>query len=151
MELYYNTCIIGVTFLLASVYIAIFDNDKKNKVFIKFMNLLNNEQRKKYQQVVQERVKIYVIALLSGLGAALLFYYRYPEMPYKICTFLAIAYVTKLLVYYFYPKSPLMLYSLTTKAQTDAWAKIYETMKSRYKNSLIIGFIGYLIISLNIK
>ena len=130
---------------------TIFDNNKKKKVFTNFTNLLNHSQKQRYQEIVRERIKIYTIAVISGLLAALLFYYRYPAMPYKICTFLAIAYITKLLVYYFYPKSPLMLYSLTTKAQTDAWAKIYDTMKSRYKNAIIIGFIGYLIISINLK
>jgi len=39
-----------------------------------------------------------------------------------------------------------MLYSLTTKEQTDAWADIYTEMKSRYSISLLIGFIGYVII-----
>ena len=146
-----NLCVIGITFLLASIFMTIFDNHKKNKIFSHFNSLLNASQRRKYQHIVRERIKIYSIALVSGLLAAILFYYRYPTMPYKICSFLAIAYITKLLVYYFYPKSPLMLYSLTTKEQTDAWAKIYETMKSRYKNALIIGFIGYLFISLNIK
>jgi len=76
-----------------------------------------------------------------------LYYYMYPKRPYKWCSFLAIAYIVKLGVYYFYPKSPLMLYSLTTKGQTDAWADIYTEMKYRYRISLFIGFIGYLIIS----
>ena len=55
-------------------------------------------------------------------------------------------YLVKLGVYYFYPKSPLMLYSLKTKEQTDAWAKIYEEMKKRYKISLVIGFVGYIVL-----
>ena len=37
-----------------------------------------------------------------------------------------------------------MLYSLTTKQQTDAWADIYSEMKNRWKISLFVGFIGYL-------
>ena len=69
----------------------------------------------------------------------------------SICTFLAIVYVTKLSIYYFTPKSPLMLYSLNTKEQTDAWAKIYEEMKYRYKISLLIGFIGYLVLFNGLK
>ena len=31
-----------------------------------------------------------------------------------------------------------MLYSLTTKEQTDAWADIYSEMKNRWKKSLIV-------------
>jgi hypothetical protein len=45
-----------------------------------------------------------------------------------------------------YPKQPLMLYSLTTKEQTDGWADIYSEMKDRWKLSIFLGFISYLII-----
>jgi hypothetical protein len=138
-------CVIGITFLLASIYSTIYKPNKD--IFSKFKNLLNDQQVNIYHSIVQERIQIYTIALVSGLIAASLYYYRYPKRPYKWCTFLVIAYIVKLGVYYFYPKSPLMLYSLTTKEQTDAWADIYTEMKYRYRISLFIGFIGYLIIS----
>ena len=138
-------CVIGITFLLASIYSTIYKPNKD--IFSKFKNLLNDKQVNIYHSIVKERIKIYTIALVSGLIAASLYYYRYPKRPYKWCTFLVIAYIVKLGVYYFYPKSPLMLYSLTTKEQTDAWADIYTEMKYRYRISLFIGFIGYLIIS----
>ena len=80
-----------------------------------------------------------------------MYYQKFPKQSYPICTSLAIVYLTKLGVYYFYPKSPLMLYSLTTKEQTDAWANIYEEMKRRYKISLIVGFIGYLFLFWGMK
>ena len=142
-------CVIGITFLLASIYSTIYKPNKD--IFRKFKNLLNDQQVNIYHSIVRERIKIYTVALVSGLIAASLYYYRYPKRPYKWCSFLAIAYIVKLGVYYFYPKSPLMLYSLTTKEQTDAWADIYTEMKYRYRISLLIGFIGYLIISSGLK
>jgi len=142
-------CVIGITFLLASIYSTIYKPNKD--IFRKFQNLLNDKQVNIYHSIVQERIKIYTIALVSGLIAAFSYYYIYPKRPYKWCSFLAIAYIVKLGVYYFYPKSPLMLYSLTTKEQTDAWADIYTEMKYRYRISLLIGFIGYLIISSGLK
>ena len=142
-------CVIGITFLLASIYSTIYKPNKD--IFRKFQNLLNDQQLNIYHSIVQERIKIYTIALVSGLIAAFSYYYIYPKRPYKWCSFLAIAYIVKLGVYYFYPKSPLMLYSLTTKEQTDAWADIYTEMKYRYRISLLIGFIGYLIISSGLK
>ena len=144
-----NTCIIGITFLLASIYSII--HGHKKDIFIKFSQLLNDKQQIIYQNIVKERLKIYSVALFTGLGSGLLYWYRNQNQPYIWCTFLAIAYIVKLGVYYFYPKSPLMLYSLTTKEQTDAWADIYTEMKSRYRISLLIGFIGYLIISSGLK
>jgi len=142
-------CIIGITFLLSSIYLSILKQD--NDIFFKFNRLLNDKQKIIYQNIVKERLKIYSVALFTGLGSGLLYWYRNQKQPYIWCTFLAIAYIVKLGVYYFYPKSPLMLYSLTTKEQTDAWADIYTEMKTRYRISLLIGFIGYLIISSGLK
>ena len=134
-----------------SFEIQISESKSLGVIFRKFQNLLNDKQVNIYHSIVQERIKIYTIALVSGLIAAFSYYYIYPKRPYKWCSFLAIAYIVKLGVYYFYPKSPLMLYSLTTKEQTDAWADIYTEMKYRYRISLLIGFIGYLIISSGLK
>ena len=144
-----NTCIIGITFLLSSIYLSILKQD--NDIFFKFNRLLNDKQKIIYQNIVKERLKIYSVALFTGLGSGLLYWYRNQKQPYIWCSFLAIVYIVKLGVYYFYPKSPLMLYSLTTKEQTDAWADIYTEMKTRYRISLLIGFIGYLIISSGLK
>jgi len=142
-------CIIGITFLLSSIYLSILKQD--NDIFFKFNRLLNDKQKIIYQNIVRERLKIYTIAMFTGLGSGLLYWYRNQKQPYIWCSFLAIVYIVKLGVYYFYPKSPLMLYSLTTKEQTDAWADIYTEMKTRYRISLLIGFIGYLIISSGLK
>ena len=92
---------------------------------------------------------IYFSGMVLGLGLGIYFYIKNPKTDYKLCKFLAIIYVIKLGFYYLYPKSPLMLYSLTTKEQVSAWADIYTEMKERWIKSLVIGFIGYLFISLN--
>ena len=139
-----NTCIIGVTLLLSSIAMMVFKQDKE--VFFRFSNLLDDEQKKVYRNIIVERVKAYVSGIIAGVVAGLINYYRNPKQSYALCTFIAIVYLVKLGVYYFYPKSPLMLYSLKTKEQTDAWASIYEEMKRRYKISLVIGFVGYIIL-----
>ena len=56
--------------------------------------------------------------------------------------------VIKLSFYYLFPKSPLMLYSLTTKEQTDAWADIYTEMKHRWILSLSFGLFSYIFLTL---
>ena len=144
-----NTCVIGITLLFSSVYMSILKQDQD--IFIRFFNLLDDKQKRIYSNIIKERLMIYMTAMFSGLVAGLIYYYQNPKQKYPICTFLAIVYLTKLGVYYFYPKSPLMLYSLTTKEQTDAWANIYEEMKRRYKISLIVGFIGYLFLFWGMK
>ncbi len=144
-----NTCLLGFTLLLSSIYMSILKQDQD--IFIKFFNLLDSEQQMKYTQIVKERVTIYVTGMVAGLVSGFYYYKQNQNQPYIICTFLAIVYSVKLLFYYFYPKSPLMLYSLKTKEQTDAWATIYEEMKYRYKMSLLVGFIGYLLLFSGLK
>lgn len=139
-----NTCIVGITLLLSSVFMTIFKQDRG--IFFEFTKLLDETQKKRYHKIIKERITAYVMGIVIGIILGIVYYKKYPTQPYPICTFLAIIYITKLAVYYFWPKSPLMLYSLNTKEQTDAWATIYEEMKRRYKMSLLIGFIGYVLL-----
>ena len=53
----------------------------------------------------------------------------------------------KLTFYYFYPKSDYMLYHLQTKEQIKAWTDVYKNYKNAWKYSLIVSFIGYILIS----
>ena len=139
----FNICAIGITLLISSVYMSYMkrDNDK----FTKFNNLLDDEQKKIYQNIVHERLKIYIMGMILGLSFALFYVYNNKNDNYKVCKFLTIVYLIKLGFYYLYPKSPLMLYSLKGKEQVDAWADIYTDMKLRWIKSLVVGFFGYLL------
>ena len=121
---------------------------KDNKMFGNFMNMLDQEQKLIYQAIIYERMQIYVIGMVLGVSLGLIFLYRNKNENYKLCKFLVIIFIVKLGFYYFYPKSPLMLYSLREKEQIDAWADIYTEMKTRWIYSLIVGFIGYIVISM---
>lgn len=144
-----NLCVVGVTLLLSSIYMSLFKKDQG--IFQDFYNLLDEDQKHTYTDIVRERVMIYITGMVVGIISATSYYFYNPKQSYPVCTFLAIVYLVKLGVYYFYPKSPLMLYSLTSKEQTDAWAEIYEEMKYRYKISLLVGFVGYLVLFTGMK
>ena len=141
-----GSCLVGLTLLFSSVYMSYMkkDNDK----FVKFMNLLNEEQKKVYQKIIYERLSIYMVGMIIGVCLGVYYLLSRPKDNYRLCKFLCIIYIVKLGIYYFYPKSPLMLYSLTKKEQVDAWADIYTEMKDLWKKSLVIGFIGYLVLSM---
>ena len=141
----FNSCAIGITLLLSSVYMSYMKRD--NTKFVKFMNLLDEKQQKIYKDIIHERLKIYILGMILGLSMAIFYIYKNKTDKYKICKFLAIVFVIKLGFYYIYPKSPLMLYSLTEKEQIDAWADIYTDMKYRWIKSIVVGFVGYLIIA----
>jgi len=138
------SCLIGFTLVLSSIYMSYYKKD--NTIFSEFNSLLNQEQKEIYQGIIQERMMIYIIGSVLGLSLGVIYLLKSKNENYKICKFVMIIYLIKLGFYYFYPKSPLMLYSLTTKEQTDAWADIYTEMKNKWKQSLFIGLLGYLLV-----
>ena len=139
-----SSCFIGITLLLSSI-LSLFLNKNKD-IFIKFNNLLNEKQKNIYNQIINERISIYVIGIILGMVSGIYYYIRNKNDKYRLCKFLMIIYLVKFGFYYFYPKKPLMLYSLNTKEQINTWADIYIEMKHRFKLSLLLGFIGYLFI-----
>lgn len=139
-------CLIGFTLLFSSIYMSYLKKD--NDMFVNFMNVLDEKQKGIYTQIIYERLMIYIAGMVIGLILGLYYLFSNRKDNYRLCKFLCIIYVVKLGFYYFYPKSPLMLYSLTSKEQVDSWANIYLEMKNRWKESLIVGLLGYLVLSL---
>ena len=138
------SCLVGISMLIGSLSMTVLKKD--TTIFKKFYDLLNDEQKIIYEGIVKERLMIYFSGMIIGLGLGI-YYYIGSKDKYRLCKFLAIIYLVKLGFYYFYPKRPLMLYSLNSQDQVDAWADIYTEMKNKYKKSLLIGFAGYLLIS----
>jgi hypothetical protein len=144
MDLDFMYCMAGVTLLISSIYLSFVN--KNTEIFSKFNKLLNDGQKKIYDKIVKERLMIYIGGMILGIIFGGVFYYNNRKTDYLFCKVVSIMILTKLAFYYFYPKRPLMLYSLTNKKQTDAWADIYTEMKSRWIKSLIVGIIGYIIL-----
>lgn len=138
------SCAIGFTLLFSSFYMSYMRQD--NEIFINFYSLMNDKQKKIYEDIVKERFIIYLAGSILGIISAVLFYRNNKSEKYILCKSLFLLYFIKLGFYYMYPKQPLMLYSLTTKEQTDSWADVYSEMKNRWKLSIFLGFISYLII-----
>jgi len=136
------SCAIAFVLLLSSILMHFFI-DKKDD----FMLTLNESQKKKYKDIIQERFKIYIFGMILGLVLGFLYVYIYNEDRFKVCKFVAIVLVTKLTFYYFYPKSDFMLYHLTEKNQVNAWTDVYRNYKNAWRNSLIIATISYILLS----
>ena len=136
----YTFCVIGVTLFLASIYMHFLKDETK---FSKFINSLNKDQVEKYNLIIHERIRIYMIGTFIGLVLGLIYLKFYGS---NICIFLALVIITKLFIYHIYPKSTYMLYHLTSKEQTDAWTDIYVHMKTNWIKSIGLGLISYICI-----
>jgi hypothetical protein len=141
-----NYCFIGVILLFSGFYMSFLD--KNTDHFQRFNDLLDSDQKEKYESIVKERFYIYIAGTILGLGLSYYYYYMNKNDNNIFCKTLVIAPIVKLMFYYFYPKSPLMLYSLRTKEQTDAWADIYTEMKHRWIMSLVFGLFSYVFLTL---
>ena len=138
------SCAIAFILLISSVVMHFFI-DKKDD----FMLTLSEDQKIKYKDIIQERLKIYIFGMILGLILGFLYIYIYNEDKFKVCKFVAIIMVSKLTFYYFYPKSDSMLYHLDKIEQFKAWLNIYRNYKNTWRNSLIIALISYILLSLS--
>ena len=138
------SCAIAFILLISSVVMHFFI-DKKDD----FMLTLSEDQKIKYKDIIQERLKIYIFGMILGLILGFLYIYIYSEDKFKVCKFVAIIMVSKLTFYYFYPKSDSMLYHLDKIEQFKAWLNIYRNYKNTWRNSLIIALISYILLSLS--
>ena len=143
-----NYCLVGLTLLFSSAYMSL--ENRKSDHFKKFYNLLDAGQKNKYEDIVKERMMIYLGGMVLGLGLGYFYYTQNKDSKYLFCKVLIISYLTKLGFYYFFPKSPLILYSLYSKDQTDAWADIYTEMKNRWKKSILVGFFAYVLLTVSL-
>ena len=134
------SCLIGFSLLLSSFYMSYMNKD--NEIFQKFYYLLDDTQKNIYNNIVRERLIIYISGSVLGIISAFLFYRNNKSEKYILCKSLFLLYFVKLGFYYVYPKSPLMLYSLSSKEQTDAWADIYsEILKNNELLNLKLLFL----------
>tara|TARA_A100000164_G_C21832935_1_gene736235 strand:- start:629 stop:1087 length:459 start_codon:yes stop_codon:yes gene_type:complete len=140
-------CLLGAALLGSSVLTML--TSKTAGVFKRFDNLLDDNQRQVYKSIVQERATIYVQSLILGLVLAVLVVFNLKKMGQtpKVCLFILIALGTNYLMYSLYPKSTYMLEHLRSTEQNKAWLAIYKEMKLRCKIGLILGALGYLVIS----
>tara|TARA_Y100000996_G_C22554961_1_gene655195 strand:- start:3032 stop:3475 length:444 start_codon:yes stop_codon:yes gene_type:complete len=143
------SCIIGITLILSSIIMSIL-NLKKDKFNI-FVDMLDTEQKRKYNEIIVERITIYNIGMVVGVILGVLYYYYNKKDKDIFCKVITIMTVSNIGIYYFYPKKPLILNYLTDEKQVKAWVDIYSTMKNRWMQSIVLGFIGYLFISYSMK
>ena len=64
------SCLIGFSLLLSSFYMSYMKKD--NEIFIKFYSLLNSEQKEIYENIVRERLIIYISGSVLGIISAIL-------------------------------------------------------------------------------
>ena len=139
-----NTCLLGAGFIGSSILTMV--SCSKGKKFREFNDLLDENQRKVYSDIKNERMSIYFQGLIIGACLALLVISMTKiEKNKKICLFIVISLGFNCMYYNLYPKSTYMLEHTYNKEQNKAWLKIYKEMKMRQILGFILGLVGHYI------
>ena len=144
-------CLIAAIFVTASIYTML--TCKNCSPFLEYKQSLSEEQKELYDQIVDEREKIYLHGLVLGIVVALAYLYfvsgTLNPMSHA-CVFVGIALAVQYSYYQLAPKSSWMLNSLTNKEQVDQWLEVYKFMKRRYHMGMLLGAFGYLMFAAGI-
>jgi len=139
------SCIISVVFTIAMIYTMYSSPYKKNTL----MNLLTDQQKMRYLNIIYERRQIskegYCLGLL--LSIALLVFYKFflnkrLTSGFMLCTVAASAFLTQYFYYVLSEKSDWMVLHLYTKDQRREWVKIYRKMQFNYHMGFVLGIVG---------
>ena len=139
------SCIISVVFTIAMIYMMYSSPYKKNTL----MNLLTDQQKMRYLNIIYERRQIskegYCLGLL--LSIALLVFYKFflnkrLTSGFMLCTVAASAFLTQYFYYVLSEKSDWMVLHLYTKEQRREWVKIYRKMQFNYHMGFVLGIVG---------
>lgn len=145
------TCFIAMMFIIGNL-IFTFLMDKHEAV-AKYTASLNDEQRKAYDKIVNERKNISLQGYGLGLGLSIGFLVgRHFLIKRKnsllnasfagLCFTVAITFIVQYFYYMLMPKSDWMLTKLTTEEQKEQWIKVYRAYSRNYHLSIFIGLIG---------
>ena len=139
------SCGIFLIFIIGMLYKLLFTN--KCKILDSFMDSLSSEQKKTYEEIVNNRRSIYFKGYGLGLVIAIL-YIIINKQTLKIgkyaslCLIGSIMFVTNYFFYILHPKGKFMLNYLNGKKQIDEWVQVYKKMQFDYHIGMLFGVIA---------
>ncbi len=150
MRLCGTTCALAITFLVADIYMAI--SADKGHMKQQFMATLPNEEKVRYQSIIDERRNIYFKGYFVGIICSVVFLFLTRDMKRTkimstgiICTVGGITLLVNYLYYILSPKSDFMILHLDNKKQREAWLDIYRHMQVKYHTGLVLGVVAAMI------
>ena len=142
-------CLIAFMFLGTKLYNLIDPIDKNIGSRIK--STLNKEQKEAYNNIVSERLNIYINGLIIGLICGIIFLKSNPGGRTRICGFIAVVFAVKFAFYLLHPKSDYMINHLVTMDQVKAWNSVGKEMKNRMWYGSTLGAAIYFLLSYGVN
>lgn len=139
------TCSISAIFIIGMIYMT--NAMSNNDIIKKYQDQLPEELLSTYQDIVDERTRIYYMGYILGFVlATIVIFYQSSRSKMStssmVCTAVAISFLTNYFFYILSPKSKHMLEHVKTEEQTKAWLEMYKGMQFHYHSGLAIGLVG---------
>jgi len=144
-----HKCLVATGLILSNIYFNVRTN--KEHVGKELTALLNEKQKKKYEEIKKNRMEIVVKAWKIGILVALALYYfsirkQNLSVLSRLCSVYTIMYITSYFVYMLQDKGEYMISHLDNKEQINAWLKGYKTMQKNYNMGLALGITASILI-----
>lgn len=143
----YTTCSVALVVLFSMVYMTVMVDTQS--LTNNLQSKLTPEESQKYLSIVDERKKLYLQGFSLGfLVSMVALYLMKSETKMNTMTMVCLTIVISYLVMYFYytlmPKQDLLVVHLNNPEARMAWMKYYQTMKTNYHVSMLLGvvFVG---------
>lgn len=142
-------CLMASALFGSMIYIML--NPRKSEIINEFQSSLTKEQNQVYAEIVNERMKIYLIGLVVGLVLGFLYLqFNTSKTVSRTCVFTVLVLFTSNVLYLIAPKSKYMVTYLNTETQRNAWLKVYKEMQYRQVIGTLLGIIAYVLLSYNL-
>jgi len=142
-------CLMASALFGSMIYIML--NPRKSEIINEFQSSLTKEQNQVYAEIVNERMKIYLIGLVVGLVLGFLYLqFNTSKTVSRTCVFTVLVLFTSNVLYLIAPKSKYMVTYLNTETQRNSWLKVYKEMQYRQVIGTLLGIIAYVLLSYNL-
>lgn len=145
-------CYLSAGFIGSSIYMMLSKSSKHKKLY----QTLNNKQKEVYKKIKKERLLIWLKATLLGVLFSIVFakfgkyYFDMNNSFNRACIGTLIYYSVQYMVYSIHPKSDYMLNHINNNEQAKAWLDIYNSMKNKWHMGMLLGLVGYFLLSMTI-
>jgi len=140
-------CLIATGLFSSKVYLMV--NYKKNTLLKQFDAILSEDQKSRYQNIMKERLTIYIHGMIFGLLLGFIYLNMAKEKTTgRACMFTVIVLGVNYLYYILKPKTDYMVPHLTTQPQREAWLAIYKEMQYRCKMGFVLGIVAFMLYGL---
>lgn len=147
-------CLLASGFIGASAYMMTVDRSSSG--YNKLYNSFSEEKKKAFKKIRYERIKIWIIATLFGIFASITFskfrknIFTTDSVFNLSCINTLIYFFVQYFVYTLHPKSDWMLNHVENNKQAKAWLHKYKYMKRKWHLGMVLGIIGYYLLSVTL-